>query len=59
MATATLAAEYTNGTKRRPATLTINRIADGRRSLVMEMTVAGKAEARRLAAQHSAKPWNF
>ena len=54
-----LAAEYTNSTKRRPATLTINRIADGRRSLVTQMTVAGKAEARRIAAQHSAKPWNF
>jgi hypothetical protein len=54
-----LAAEYTTGSKRYPPTLCINRIADGRRSNVVAYNVSGKREARQLAKQHSAIPWNF
>ena len=54
-----LAAEYTTGTNRYPPTLYINRIADGRRSNVAAYNVSGKREARQLAKQHGAMPWNF
>ena len=54
-----LAAEYTVGIKRYPPTLYINRIANGRRSNVAAFTVSGKREARQLAKQHGAQPWNF
>lgn len=54
-----LAAEYTAGSKRYPPTLCINRISDGRRSNVTAFNVSGKREARQLAKQHGAQPWNF
>ena len=54
-----LAAEYTWGTNRYPPTLYINRITDGRRSNVAAFTVSGKREARKLAKQQGAEPWNF
>jgi hypothetical protein len=54
-----LAAEYTSGTKRFPATLRINRIIDGRRSPVIGFNVTSKREARTLAKQYGATPWNF
>jgi hypothetical protein len=54
-----LAAEYTSGTNRYPPTLYINRIANGRRSSVAAFTVSGKREARQLAKQQGAEPWNF
>lgn len=54
-----LAAEYTTGTKRYGPTLYINRIADGRRSNVIAFNVSGKREARQLAKQYGAQPWNF
>jgi len=54
-----LAAEYTTGTNRYPPTLYINRITDGRRSNVVAYNVSGKREARQLAKQHGATPWNF
>jgi hypothetical protein len=54
-----LAAEYTTGTNRYPPTLYINRIADGRRSNIFAFNVSGKREARQLAKQHGATPWNF
>ena len=54
-----LAAEYTVGSKRYPPTLYINRITDGRRSNVAAFTVSGKREARQLAKQQGAQPWNF
>ena len=59
MTTAVLAAEYTNGSKTRPAILTINRIVNGAREFVTAIPVAGKREARRQAAWFDAKPWNF
>lgn len=59
MAPAILAAEFTNGSKTRPACLTLNRIANGRRDLVASFPVSGKREARQIAAKHAAKPWNF
>jgi len=54
-----LAAEYTNGSKTVPATLTINRIANGRRTFQSEHRVSGKREARMIAGLMNAKPWNF
>jgi hypothetical protein len=54
-----LAAEFTSKTKRYPATLYINQIANGRRSNVVALTVTGKREARQLAEQYGATPWNF
>ena len=54
-----LAAEYTTGTNKYPPTLYINRIANGRRSSVAAFAVRGKREARQLAKQYGAKPWNF
>lgn len=54
-----LAAEYTVGSACYPPTLYINRITDGRRSNVATFNVSGKREARQLAKQHGAEPWNF
>ena len=54
-----LAAEYTSGSKRYPPTLYINRITDGRSSNVAAFNVSGKREARQLAKQQGAEPWNF
>ena len=59
MAEAILAAEYTMGSKRYPPTLYINRITNGQRSNVVAYNVSGKREARQLAKQHGATPWNF
>lgn len=59
MANPILAAEYTNGSKTRSAVLTINLIANGERRHVSEHVVAGKREARKVAAECGAKPWNF
>lgn len=56
---ATLAAEFTNKSKREPAWLTLNIIENGRRSLVRQVAVSGKVEARRIAKEHGATPWNF
>ena len=54
-----LAAEYTTGTNRYPPTLYINQITNGRRATVIAYNVSGKREARQLAKQHGATPWNF
>ena len=59
MADSILAAEYTVGSKRYPPTLYINRITDGRRSNVAAVNVSGKREARKLAKEQGAEPWNF
>jgi acyl-CoA thioesterase len=59
MADSILAAEYTVGSKRYPPTLYINRITDGRRSNVAAFNVSGKREARKLAKEQGAEPWNF
>jgi hypothetical protein len=59
MADSILSAEYTAGSKRYPPTLYINRITDGRRSNVAAFNVSGKREARQLAKQQGAEPWNF
>ena len=54
-----IAAEYTNGTNRYPPTLYINKIVDGRRSNIAAITVSGKPEARKVAKEYDATPWNF
>lgn len=57
--TYTLAAEFTSGSKRRAPTLDINRIANGHREYVETITVVDKREARRVAKDLGATPWNF
>jgi hypothetical protein len=54
-----LAAEFTSRGRGVPATLTLNRIIDGHRSKVLAFNVTGKREARQLAKQYGATPWNF
>lgn len=54
-----IAAYFTNGSTIRPAQLDINRIENGRRELIEVRTVSGKREARAVAAQFNATPWNF
>ena len=55
----TLAADYTRGSTRSSATLTLSRIIDGYRTRVMGFNVSSKKEARQLAKQYGATPWNF
>lgn len=52
-------AEYTNGTAKISPMLFITKIENGRRQLVDSYSVADKREARKLAAELNAKPWNF
>lgn len=54
-----LAAEYTNGSKNRPAILDITRIDNGNRETVATFAVEGRSHARKIAASHGAKCWNF
>lgn len=54
-----LAAEYTVAGRGQSATLYLNRIVDGRRNKVIAFNVSNKREARQLAKQYGAKPWNF
>jgi len=53
------AAEYTNGTAKISPMLFITKIQNGRREYVNGYSVSGKREARKLAAELNAKPWNF
>lgn len=55
-ATAITAAEYTAG---KQPQVNINIIKNGRRSWVATYRVTGKREARKVAAQFNAQPWNF
>lgn len=54
-----LAAEYTVKGRNSPATVVLNRIIDGHRTKVIGFNVANKREARQIAKQYGATPWNF
>jgi hypothetical protein len=54
-----LAAEFTSRGRNVPATVRLTRIVDGRRTHLIGFNVSGKREARQLARQYGAKPWNF
>lgn len=54
-----LAADYTNGSKKRAASLTLYAISNGRREQHNERAVSGKAEARKVAASLGYQCWNF
>lgn len=54
-----LAAEYTVKGRNSPATVVLNRIIDGHRTKVIGFNVANKREARQIAEQYGATPWNF
>jgi hypothetical protein len=51
-------AHYTNGGKRRPATLSLTETPK-LDIYALTIAVAGKAEARRIAGQRNAIVWNF
>lgn len=59
MQQAVFAAEYYPGSKQRPAALDITSILGGHRTPVFSTTVANKREARRIAEDFGARPWNF
>jgi hypothetical protein len=52
-----LIADYT--ASRAKKFLTLSLLSNGRREHVETVTVAGKIEARRIAAERGAKCWNF
>ena len=52
-----LTANYTS--TRKVHFVTISRVDGGRRQHVATIHVSGKVEARRVAAEHGAKCWNF
>jgi hypothetical protein len=52
-----IAAEYY--TSKRGALLDINLISNGERKLLHTQPVSGKREARNIAVQYGASPWNF
>jgi aspartate 1-decarboxylase len=54
-----LAADFYPRTARTAPTVEIYNIEDGRRFPVYVMTCASKREARKIAADHGATPWNF
>lgn len=54
-----IAAEYTNPTKKISAMLWITKIENGHREYLNSYSVSGKREARKIAAELNAKPWNF
>lgn len=59
MQQAVFAAEYYPGRKGRPAALDITVILGGRRTPVFSTTVANKREARQIAEDFGAQPWDF
>lgn len=54
-----LVAEYTKAPKGQADWLDFNTIENGQRSHVESHAVAGKRQARKLAADRGAKCWNF
>lgn len=54
-----IAAEYTYATSKISAMLFITKIENGRREQLRSFSVSGKREARKIAAELNAKPWNF
>ena len=54
-----LTAEYTNGTSKISPMLWIAKLGNGHREYVQGYSVSGKREARKLANELGAKPWNF
>lgn len=55
----TYAADFTNGTAKRPATLTLYAIKNGCRTFLSEQAVADRREGRRVAKSLGYQPWNF
>jgi hypothetical protein len=54
-----IAAEFTNGSKRRSPSLDITRIHNGERRVLHTVQVDSRRHARKVAAEHGATPWNF
>lgn len=55
----TYAADFTNATTTRAATLTLYTIENGRRQHLSTQGVADKREARSIAKRLGYQPWNF
>lgn len=53
------AADFTSGTAKRPAILTLYTISNGCRSMCDERPVADKREARKIAKSLGYQAWNF
>jgi len=55
-----IAAEYTQGSRRISPMVFISKIENGNREILVDsIAVSGKREARKVAAQFNAQPWNF
>lgn len=54
-----ITADFFPGRKGQPGILDIAEIVEGRRTVFRTVTVGDKREARRVAADYSAQPWNF
>ncbi|MBK6414139.1 hypothetical protein [Sphingopyxis sp.] len=54
-----IAADFYPGTKTIPATVRVYQIDNGQRRTLYEGDVAGKRDARMIAKQFNATPWNF
>lgn len=54
-----IAADFTAGTKTIPASVRIYKIDNGCRRTLWEGDVEGKRQARSIAHQFGATPWNF
>jgi hypothetical protein len=52
-------AHYTNASARWSASVQIAERVRGERTWLCQIPVTGKREARKVAAQHGAIPWNF
>lgn len=55
----TITAEYTKASRSRSAVVTIAKIEGGRREVIEFFNVTGKREARMIAKDCRATPWNF
>lgn len=54
-----LAADYFPDDRAGSGVVRLDRIVDGHRTNVLSFRVSGKREARELAKNYGAKPWNF
>jgi hypothetical protein len=52
-------AHYTNGSARWSASVQIAERICGERTWLRQIPVSGKRDARKVAKQHNATPWNF
>lgn len=54
-----IAADYYSGNQNAHASVRIYEIEAGKRRTLFEIPVSGKRDARAVASQYNATPWNF